>query len=53
MSVENIVGKAEIAHYEKFLLFPQCVQELYFRHVKTGLFGKGLNDSICKNLSKM
>ena len=22
--VENIVGKEEIAHYEQFLLFPQC-----------------------------
>ena len=21
---ENIVGKEEIAHYEQFLLFPQC-----------------------------
>ena len=21
---ENIVGKGEIAHYEQFLLFPQC-----------------------------
>ena len=26
--VENIVGKEEIAHYEQFLLFPQCFQEL-------------------------
>ena len=23
-SVENIVGKGEIARYEQFLLFPQC-----------------------------
>ena len=23
---ENIVGKGEIAHYEQFLLFPQCFQ---------------------------
>ena len=22
--VENIEGKGEIAHYEQFLLFPQC-----------------------------
>ena len=22
--IENIVGKGEIAHYEQFLLFPQC-----------------------------
>ena len=27
--VENIVGKGEIAHYEQFLLFPQCFQKLY------------------------
>ena len=23
-ALENIVGKGEIAHYEQFLLFPQC-----------------------------
>ena len=23
-TLENIVGKGEIAHYEQFLLFPQC-----------------------------
>ena len=27
-SVENIVGKEEIARYEQFLLFPQCFQKL-------------------------
>ena len=26
--VENIVGKEEIARYEQFLLYPQCVQKL-------------------------
>ena len=26
--VENTVGKAEIARYEQFLLFPQCFQKL-------------------------
>ena len=26
--VENIVGKEEIAHYEQFLLFPQCFLKL-------------------------
>ena len=26
--VENIVGKAEIAQYEQFLLFPQCFPKL-------------------------
>ena len=25
---ENIVVKEEIAHYEQFLLFPQCFQKL-------------------------
>ena len=25
--VGNTVGKGEIAHYEKFLLFPQCLQK--------------------------
>ena len=25
--VENTVGKEEIAHYEQFLLFPQCFQK--------------------------
>ena len=25
--VENTVGKAEIAHYEQFLLFPRCFQK--------------------------
>ena len=26
-SVENIVGKGEIAGYQHFLIFPQCFQE--------------------------
>ena len=25
--VENIAGKGEIAHYEQFLLFPQCFRK--------------------------
>ena len=25
--VENTVGKGEIAHYEQFLVFPQCFQK--------------------------
>ena len=25
--VENTVGNGEIAHYEQFLLFPQCFQK--------------------------
>ena len=28
-SVENIVGKEEIARYEQFLRFPQCFQNLF------------------------
>ena len=31
--VENIVGKEEIAHYEQFLNFAQCFQELYVADV--------------------
>ena len=27
-SVENIVGKGEIARYEQFVLSPQCFQKL-------------------------
>ena len=29
--VENTVGKGEIAHYEQFLLFPQCFQKRHFK----------------------
>ena len=40
--VENTVGKGKIAHYEQFLLFPQCFQVLCSRHVKTRpCLGKG------------
>ena len=28
VQVENIVGKGKIAHFEQFLLFPQCFQKL-------------------------
>ena len=28
--VENTVGEGEIAHYEQFLLFPQCFQKACF-----------------------
>ena len=28
VKVENIVGKGKIAHFEQFLLFPQCFQKL-------------------------
>ena len=40
---ENTVEKGDIARYERFLLFPQCFQNLYCRHVKSqGLFRKVL-----------
>ena len=36
--------KGEIARNEQFLLFPQCFQELYCRHIKTrACLGKGLD----------
>ena len=28
-NVENTVGKGEIAHFEKYLLFSQCFQKAY------------------------
>ena len=28
--IENIVGKEENADYQHFLLFPQCIQKLFF-----------------------
>ena len=36
--VKNTVGKGEIAHYEQFLLFPQCFQKACFPGV-----------SLCRN----
>ena len=27
--LQNTVGKGEIAHYEQFLLFPQCFQKTW------------------------
>ena len=45
--VENTVGKGEIARYERFLLFPQCLKKnkklVMQTHKTKGLFGKGLN----------
>ena len=35
--VENTVGKGEIAHYEQFLLFPQCFQKAYFPETSKGV----------------
>ena len=41
--VENTVRKGEIAHYEQFLLFPQCFKKTSTgARKKQGLFGKGL-----------
>ena len=41
--VENTVGKGEIAHYEQFLLFPQCFHYTCTAVCKNqGLFGKRL-----------
>ena len=40
---EDTVGKGEIAHYEQFLLFPQCFHKaVCCIHVKTwACLGKG------------
>ena len=35
--VENNVGKGEIAHYEQFLLFPQCFQKACFPEASKGV----------------
>ena len=35
--VENTVGKREIAHYEQFLLFPQCFQKACFPEASKGV----------------
>ena len=35
--VENTVGKREIAHYEQFLLFPQCFQKACFPRASKGV----------------
>ena len=40
--IENTVVKGEIAHYEQFLLFPQCFLKTDNAHRNKGLFGKGL-----------
>ena len=32
--VENTVGKGEIARYEQFLLFPQCIQKTSSADIK-------------------
>ena len=35
--VENAVGKREIAHYEQFLLFPQCFLKACFPGASEGV----------------
>ena len=35
--IENTVGKGEIAHYEQFLLFPQCFQKACFPGASKGV----------------
>ena len=35
--VENTVGKGKIAHYEQFLLFPQCFQKACFPGASKGV----------------
>ena len=42
--VENTVGNGEIARYEQFLLFPQCLKKKNVVQTRKnrGLFGKGL-----------
>ena len=37
VQVENTVGKGEIAHYEQFLLFPQCFQKACFLGASKGV----------------
>ena len=36
-SVENTVGKGEIARYEQFLLFPQCFQKVCLTEASKGV----------------
>ena len=44
--VENTVGKGEIAHYEQFLLFPQCFQKACFPGASKGVIvWECVNDS--------
>ena len=44
--VEKHCGKGEIARYVQFLLFLQFFsKDLYYRHKKQCLFGKGLNEA--------
>ena len=52
--VENTVGKGEIARYEQFLLFPQCIQKACFPGAsKVFLCGNGLNKCMAEILYKI
>ena len=46
--VENTVGKGEIAHYEQFLLFPQCFQRACFPGASKGVIVWELVNSFLK-----
>ena len=48
--VENTVGKAEIAHYEQFLLLPQCFQKTFTADMyKPGLVWERVKVPIAPN----
>ena len=50
--VENTVGKGEIAHYEQFLLFPQCFQKTCFPGASKGVtVWEWVNGSLTSPLS--
>ena len=45
--VEKTVETGEIAHYEQFLLLPQCFKRLVLQpHKNQGLFENGLNKEL-------
>ena len=44
--VENSVGKGEIAHYDQFLILPQCFQKTYIADTyKPGLVWERVNQT--------
>ena len=55
--VENTVGKGEIAHYEQFLLFPQCFQKASFPGASKGVivweWVKLIRDSVIFKFTKI
>ena len=44
--VENIVGKEEIARYQQFLLFSQCLQKLFVVDALNGVKGYFMTQSV-------